>query len=133
VLIGFEQAGGEAEIKSGTAYLTSLPTAESVNAMLAGDSEAAKTLAASMNVRARVTYRLERGPDTAARLYLSSVVVDEDERLLFTVYPDIVVDLYEAPATPASNAAPSSSTKLEKSGMSASARPLVMQAWRTVE
>jgi hypothetical protein len=69
------------------------PSAESVDALLAGDPARATSLAAPASHEGRVSWRVEQGANGKLRLQLSSVVVDDHEQVQFKVYPDIEVDL----------------------------------------
>jgi hypothetical protein len=95
VFVALQRAGSLGHIESGTWSLDRFPTLESVRALLAGDEARARSLASPATHAARVTWRVERGADAKARLHLSSFVVDDDGRMLFKVYPDIEVDLFD--------------------------------------
>lgn len=132
ILYALEQSGPLADVKAGTSYLTMLPSAASIDAMLAGNDQGARAFASPATVRARVMHRLERGPDTSARLYLSSVVVDDDERVLYKVFPDIVVELYEAP-TESVTPMPREGGTLKEAAAPNGIRGLVARSWTIAE
>jgi hypothetical protein len=96
VLMTIQRMGELADLRGGTFHLTTLPTVESVDEMLAGTFLAEKAMPMPGGVRAEVSVRLERGPGDSARLHLSSFTVDSDRRMLYKVYPDVVVEFFEA-------------------------------------
>ena len=132
ILISLVDIGELANINGATSYMALLPTVESVYAQVAGDIELAKSVATSAEIRGRVTHRLERGPGTSARLYMTSFVADEDERILYKPYPDVVLDLFEAPPSAARSETPGGNTqKIEREP--GSVRSLIVQSWKVAE
>jgi hypothetical protein len=116
--------GTTADITRGISKLTALPTLEYVQEKLRGID---KPNAASMpnGMRGRVSYFLTREA-TKATITLSSYVVDEDERQLYKVYPDVSVDFVESPPATGNRANANKQKDQVKS-----LRSLTATSWRT--
>lgn len=95
VLYTLQQHSAVTELRNGTTVLATIPTEEAVVALLAGDASVLQSMQAPAGINARVSHRLERGPGEVARLYLASFTVDSEDRMMFKVYPDVVVEMFE--------------------------------------
>ena len=91
-LLAIQSTGTLAELRAGQMVLDRLPTTENFKSLLSGMPN---TTPLPEGVRARVTYRLERGPGDMATMTMTTFTVDEDERMLYKVYPDVRVDFVE--------------------------------------
>lgn len=98
VLITLQQNSDVVNLGSGTSFLTTVPTEEAIISLMAGDASLVQSMPTPAGVLARVSHRLERGPGEVARLFLSSYTVDAEDRMMFKVYPDIVLEMHEAGA-----------------------------------
>jgi hypothetical protein len=91
-LLAIQATGTLAELRAGQMVLDRLPTTENFKSLLSG---LPNTTPLPEGVRARVTYRLERGPGEVATMTMATFTVDEDERMLYKVYPDVRVEFVE--------------------------------------
>ena len=94
-LLAIQHTGPLAEVRAGTMAFDKLVTRENFSSLMGGAPNATPLPA---GVRARVAYRLERGPGAIATMVVSSFTVDEDERMLYKAYPDVLVEFAESPA-----------------------------------
>jgi hypothetical protein len=92
-LIALRESRSLSHVGSGEMPLPRFPSADAVHALLAGDRAAANALAPLASHKGRVAWHVEPAPDGKPRLALSSVVVDDDGRVMFKVYRDIEVDV----------------------------------------
>jgi hypothetical protein len=82
-------------------------------------------------MRARVSYRLDRGPGELATLTISSYTVDADERMIYKVYPDVVAEFIESGPAAHQNASASLISRQEDAGQEA--RTITMTRWHSVQ
>jgi hypothetical protein len=126
-LAALRAMGADANWAGGENVLHAFPTLATVNAILQSGLNAPgleETLTSKpADLRAKVTWHLDRGPGPIARLTLSSFVVDADGRMLYKIYPDIKLTFLEdEPMQFVSGE--------EKAMKSVQARNLVLQSWQ---
>ena len=126
-LLAIQSTGAQAELKAGHMVLERLPTAENFASFAAGVSKAP---ALPEGIRARVSYRLDRGPGEMATLTISSYTVDADERMIYKVYPDVVAEFIESGPV-RQNASTTLVSRQEDKGQDA--RTLTMTRWHSVQ
>jgi hypothetical protein len=126
-LLAIQSTGAKAELKAGHMVLERLPTAENFASFAAG---VAKAPALPEGIRARVSYRLDRGPGEMAILTISSYTVDADERMIYKVYPDVVAEFIESGPV-GQNASTTLVSRQEDKGQDA--RTLTMTRWHSVQ
>ena len=127
-LLAIETTGSLAALEAGNMAFDKLPTKENFSTLLAGMPN---TTPLPNGVRARVSYHLVRGPGEMATMTLSAFTVDEDDRMLYKVYPDVMVEFAETPATP-SRGSSEALVSRQDDGVGLS-RALVATRWQVVQ